>query len=72
MPICRNYDIMGYPSLKFFPPNADPSDVGLQRQSHGLEVKDIKSDMHDFVARVEQNKSSDSYTNGWPVLNPFT
>ncbi len=64
---------MGYPSLKFFPPNANAADVGLLREGHSQQVEDIKTDMRDFVARVQQNKSIDeSFTAKWPVLNPYT
>ena len=69
MPICRDYDIMGYPSLKFFPPRAQLSDRGVLRKGHSNEPKDIKEDMLNFVESLLQNHTSKAHTARWPVLN---
>ena len=45
MPTCRQYEVMGYPTLKFFPPGATPADVGEARESHNKENKDVRADM---------------------------
>ena len=71
MPICRDYDIMGYPSLKFFPPQAPASNRGILRKGHSNEQKDIKGDMLDFVEKTLKNHTADASTVGWPVVSPL-
>ena len=71
MPVCRDYDIMGYPSLKFFPPQAAISNRGTLRQGHSNEQKDIKGDMLAFVENTLNNHTSSAYTAGWPVVSPL-
>ena len=72
MPICRDYDIMGYPSLKFFPPQAPTSSHGTLRKGHSNEQKDIKGDMLAFVENTQKNHTHDAYTVGWPIVSPLT
>ena len=33
MPICREYEVMGYPTIKFFTPNTPAGDMGHERQN---------------------------------------
>ena len=68
----RDYDIMGYPSLKFFPPQAPTSSHGTLRKGHSNEQKDIKGDMLAFVENTQKNHTHDAYTDGWPIVSPLT
>ena len=31
MPTCREYEVMGYPTIKFFSPNTPQGDMGTER-----------------------------------------
>ena len=71
---CRDYDIMGYPSLKFFPPKAAKSEVGQLRENY---VKEIPTMMHDMAKYVEKISTNDSFAqiwskNEWPNLELLT
>ena len=33
MPTCREYEVMGYPTIKFFSPNTPAGDMGHERQN---------------------------------------
>ena len=71
---CRNYDIMGYPTLKFFPPKAATKDIGEARETMSKEIPLMMSDMADFVEKVSKNASFSSFwqDNHWPTLEPLT
>ena len=45
MPTCREYEVMGYPTLKFFTPNTPTGDMGIERHSREKTVPAIKKDM---------------------------
>ena len=36
MAVCREYEIMGYPTIKFFSPNTPAGDMGHERQSRSV------------------------------------
>jgi len=67
---CREYEVMGYPTLKFFPPLADAKDVGEERKTKDKSVESIRADMMDYVARCKNNASVPG-TDSWPRLDPF-
>ena len=71
---CRNYDIMGYPTLKFFPPQAAATEVGQAREAMSKEIPLMMSDMADFVAKVSKNSSLTSFweKTHWPTLDPLS
>ena len=46
---------MGYPSLKFFPVNADKKDLGELRTSHSKEIHVRKSDEDINYDLIEQS-----------------
>ena len=71
---CRQYDIMGYPTLKFFPPKASNDDLGETRMTMSKEIPSMKEDMIHFVERVAQNQSLSSFVaeNRWPVFGQMT
>ena len=57
VPICRDYEIMGYPSLKFFPPNASDSEQGRLRDSYSQNINLIMDDMAKYMETVASNSS---------------
>ena len=57
VPTCRQYEIMGYPSLKFFPPNAGDNEVGMLRESYNKEIPAMMIDMAKYMDTVAQNVS---------------
>lgn len=71
MPICREYEVMGYPSIKFFPPKSSPKELGAQREGHIKTVDRIKEDMHAYVVKLMQNESLHEHTKLWPDLESF-
>jgi len=69
MPTCREYEVMGYPTLKFFTPNTPTGDMGIERHSREKTVPAIKKDMIEFLTDL-QVKKSDKAGNNWPSLVP--
>jgi len=69
MPTCREYEVMGYPSIKFFTPNTPTGDMGVERVSREKTVPAIKKDMIDFITDLEIKKS-DKAGHDWPNLVP--
>ena len=39
METCREYEVMGYPTIKFFSPNTPAGDMGHERKSRQGEYK---------------------------------
>ena len=37
MPTCREYEVMGYPTIKFFSPNTPAGDMGHERQNRSVD-----------------------------------
>ena len=69
MPTCREYEVMGYPSLKFFTPNTPTGDMGVERHSREKTVPAIKRDMIQFITDLQIKKSEKAGRN-WPSLVP--
>lgn len=69
MPTCREYEVMGYPTLKFFTPNTPTGDMGIERHSREKTVPAIKKDMIEFLTDL-QLKNSDKAGTSWPNLVP--
>ena len=69
MPTCREYEVMGYPSIKFFSPNTAAGDMGVERQSRDKTVPGIKKDMIEFITGLQINKSEKAGPT-WPNLLP--
>jgi len=69
MPTCREYEVMGYPSLKFFTPNTPTGDMGVERHSREKTVPAIKRDMIQFITDLQMKKSEKAGRN-WPSLVP--
>ena len=69
MPTCREYEVMGYPSLKFFTPDTPTGDMGVERLSREKTVPAIKKDMIEFLTDL-QIKKSEKAGRKWPSLVP--
>jgi len=69
MPTCREYEVMGYPTLKFFTPNTPKGEMGTERASRIKTVPAIKKDIIDFITDLQKNKSEKAGKN-WPLLVP--
>ncbi|TRY63148.1 hypothetical protein TCAL_10351 [Tigriopus californicus] len=70
MPTCREYDIMGYPSMKFFPPQAPSSELGQERTGDKT-VESLKTSVMEYVKKVQANATYDRATARWPDFRPF-
>ncbi len=69
MPICREYEIMAYPTLKLFPPRARKEELGTM--IFPQKVVPIMEEMVKYVGNVEHNATFAEVTKRWPVLEPF-
>jgi len=67
---CREYDIMGYPTMKFFPRKSSVENIGERVNVRQLTVEAIRDEMTAFLSREEQNKTL--LTDKWPKLLPAT
>jgi len=65
---CRNYEIMGYPSLKFFPPMASGKDLGELRESMGKDIGLMMADMTKYIDKLSANASFSAFwkKSAWP------
>jgi len=68
MPTCREYEVMGYPSLKFFSPATPKGEMGEERQSRDKSIQAIKRDMVTYLREVEGRKERAG--RAWPPLLP--
>jgi len=71
MPTCREYEIMGYPSLKFFAPSTPAGDMGVMRESRDKSVEGMKKDMLDFVQKLQEEEEGGKANAMWPNLVPY-
>lgn len=63
--LCRNYDIKGYPSIRFFPPNSESSFQGFRYEGDKLKnglVTAVLDYLKQFVAQRKTDQS-------WPELD---
>eukprot|EP00092_Neocalanus_flemingeri_P007794 GFUD01008415.1.p1 GENE.GFUD01008415.1~~GFUD01008415.1.p1 ORF type:complete len:681 (-),score=161.46 GFUD01008415.1:240-2282(-) len=68
MPTCREYEVMGYPILKFFTPNTPTGDMGIERLSKDNTVPAIKKDMIEFITDL-QLKKFEKAGQHWPSVS---
>lgn len=73
MPTCRDFEVMGYPSLKFFGPRASQAELGELRHTMSKEIPSMTEDMARFLLKVENNKTFSHHIakQKWPQLNPY-
>merc|ERR1711860_247691 len=65
--LCTKYEIRGYPSIKYFPPNTQEDDLGVLRESWSKSVESLKADT---IAFIEQSQAQMNLTE-WPSLDPI-
>ncbi|XP_043682512.1 sulfhydryl oxidase 2-like [Vespula pensylvanica] len=65
-PICREYEIMHYPTLKYFPINAHSSFMGIVVDK-GDSVDDVR---HNLIKRLEKEQEEGRGIT-WPNITPY-
>lgn len=66
---CREYDIMGYPTMKFFPRKSAADFLGDRVDVKALTVDAIRDAMTSFLMQEEEKKSD--LKELWPALFPI-
>ena len=66
---CREYDIMGYPSMKFFPRKGAADFLGEKVDVRALTVDAIRDAMTSFLMQEEEKKPE--LKSLWPALFPI-
>ena len=69
--ICREFEIMGYPSMKFFPPKAHKDDLGHVPDGRPHEIPALKKAILNYVAKAANNQSLIESVRKWPDLQPL-
>jgi len=71
MPTCREYEVMGYPSIKFFSPKTLAGEMGEERkQNRAKTVPAIKEDAVEFLKKLQAERPEKAGL-GWPSLLPL-
>ncbi|XP_035737253.1 sulfhydryl oxidase 2-like [Vespa mandarinia] len=65
-PICREYEIMHYPTLKYFPVNSHSSFMGIVVEK-GDNVDDVR---HNLIKRLEKEQEEGRGIT-WPNITPY-
>lgn len=67
IPLCREYEVMGYPTLKYFPSFSEQGQLGKAWRGK-KDVDVIRKSMIDFVQeQFDEGKASPH----WPILTPL-
>ncbi|VDI39827.1 Hypothetical predicted protein [Mytilus galloprovincialis] len=66
IPLCRNYDIQGYPAIIFFPPHADEAYRG--EAIHDQDTDSIGRRVINYIGQFV----GDSKPQSWPALQPLS
>ncbi|XP_001602334.1 sulfhydryl oxidase 2 [Nasonia vitripennis] len=66
-PLCREYEVMRYPTLKFFPVNSKKDFLGLEVQKGNDEAQIIQAVIDQLVKEQQEQRGATS----WPNLVPF-
>ena len=70
METCREYEVMGYPTIKFFSPNTPAGDMGQERQNRDKTIPVIKRDMITFLSDLQSSNNVSRIGPDWPKLPP--
>ncbi|XP_033345405.1 sulfhydryl oxidase 1-like [Bombus vosnesenskii] len=65
-PICREYEIMHYPMLKYFSVNAHPPSLGLLMEKYD-DINELRHSLIDLLGREQQEGRGIS----WPNIAPY-
>ena len=72
MPTCREYEVMGYPTLKLFSPNTPAGDMGQERVNRmDKTIDSIQSDMIKFIRDLQISGNVSRIGKDWPNLVPL-
>lgn len=63
-PICRDYDIMAYPTVRYFSPNDKTKGIDVQK---GKTVDNLR---HELVKKLQDDQQKEK-GHLWPNLSPF-
>ena len=72
METCREYEVMGYPTIKFFSPNTPAGDMGHERQNRDKTIPTIKRDMITFLSDLQSSNNISRIGPDWPKLPPVS
>jgi len=72
METCREYEVMGYPTIKFFSPNTPAGDMGHERKSRDKTIPVIETDMIKFLSDLQATNNVSRIGTNWPKLLPAT
>ncbi|KAI9559056.1 hypothetical protein GHT06_015845 [Daphnia sinensis] len=67
IPLCRDFEIMGYPTIKFFPAFTDATQLGVARTG-SKKVDSIRFSMIDYIEQQFVEKKAPPH---WPLLGPL-
>ena len=68
VPLCREYEVMGYPTLKYFPSFSEAGQLGTTWRGK-KQVDAIRESMIDFLQEQFDSKKASSH---WPILATLT
>ena len=71
MHVCRDFEIMGYPTLKLLPPKAKIESVGTYQDIGKKDKDNIKTEMMNFVSKIQANHTFAETVDRWPILTPY-
>lgn len=66
-PLCREYEVMGYPTLKFFPVNSKKDFLGLEVKKGNDETQITHAVIDQLVKEQQEQRGETS----WPNIVPF-
>jgi hypothetical protein len=66
-PLCRDMEIMSYPTIRVFPPLAKAGDMGTDLQAE----KTLESIENSLLEFLEKEQIEGRGTNTWPTLIPY-
>ncbi|KAF4532124.1 hypothetical protein B566_EDAN004130 [Ephemera danica] len=67
-PLCRNLEIMSYPTIRIFPIQSKPGDLGVDLKSDKT-VSGIRHSLIDFLEKEQQEGKGATH---WPNLIPYS
>ena len=67
MPTCREFEVMGYPTLKFFPPKSGKEELGEANEGK-KEVSALVDSVLAYLDKAASNASLAEATRLWPDL----
>jgi len=65
MGLCREYEVMSYPTLRFFPIHSEKSQLGIQ-DGNPRTIEEIQNKMIDFIAQQHHTKKTYPH---WPSFD---